>query len=106
MSKKITTINGRYVGNALGYVFDGCHKFYIVEDEADRQTALKSWGVEPKPLTDDMFRKFLLSCPPRFIETVKLEKVVPQTCEADQEVEFEFEDETIGIYSPDAKYEQ
>ena len=107
MSKRITKINGHHVGNALGYVYDGCHKFYIVEDETDKQEAFEMWGASVAPLTDDMFREFLKSCPLRFVYNWKLtDCIVPQTCDMDEDevVEFEFEDGTVGIYDPTADY--
>jgi hypothetical protein len=109
MSKKIVKINGYDVRKALGYVYDGCHKFYIIEDEADKKEALDSWGAPVAPLTDDMFHLFLKSCPLRFVSNWKLDKdIIPQSdeLEKDSPVEFEFEDETIGIYDPDANYEE
>lgn len=103
MSKKIVEINGYDVSKALGYVYDGCHKFYIIEDEADKKEAFDSWGAPVAPLTDDMFHLFLKSCPLRFIHNWKLDKdIIPQ----DSPAEFEFEDGTIGIYDPDASYEE
>ena len=103
--KKITKINGQDVSGALGYVWDGCHKFYIIEDKADAKSQAKEWGDEIKPLTDDMFRRFLSSCPLRFIYNWKLTNyIVPQTQDCDNEIEFEFEDGTIGIYDPEADY--
>lgn len=107
MSKKIVKINGHDVSKALGYVYDGCHKFYIIEDEADKKEAFDMSGADVEPLTDDMFHKFLKSCPLRFIFNWKLTNyIVPQACDMDYaEVEFEFEDGTIGIYDVDAKYE-
>lgn len=107
MSKKIVKINGYDVSKALGYVYDGCHKFYIIEDEADKKEAFDNWGDEPRPLTDDdMFHKFLKSCPLRFVFNWKLTNyIIPQICDMDcAEVEFEFEDGTIGVYDADAKY--
>ena len=107
MSKKIVKINGHDVRKALGYVYDGCHKFYIVEDEADKKEAFDMSGADVEPLTDDMFRKFLKSCPMRFIQNWKLDKyIIPQVFDMDSPVEFEFEDGTIGIYDPDADYEE
>ena len=103
MSKKIVKINGYDVSKALGYVYDGCHKFYIIEDEADKKEAFDMSGADVEPLTDDMFHLFLKSCFLRFVYNWKLDKnIVPQFSSA----EFEFEDGTIGIYDVDAKYEK
>lgn len=108
MSKKIVKINGYDVSKALGYVYDGCHKFYIIEDEADKKEAFDSWGASVAPLTDDMFRLFLKSCPLRFVYNWKLtDDIIPQTCDMyETEFEFEFEDGTIGIYDANADYDR
>lgn len=89
-------INGKKIkGNKFAY--DGCHKIYIIEDDEDLKKALKI-GYDIYDIKE-IEEKYNNSCYLKFINTWKLETVVPQFYEEitnfDEEpkkVVFEYED--------------
>ena len=84
-----TTMAGHLIGGvqvvAESFFFDGCHRFYLVEDEGDL-TCMENDGWD---LTRDLHpieelpTLWETSCPLRFISTVKLAEVVPRCFEGD-----------------------
>ena len=98
MSKRLKSINGHSVANALGYVFDGCHKFYIVEDNEDMETVKREWMPDEVilPLDESMVEAFRKSCPFRFVMNWKLDaEIVPQSA---VKVVFEYEDGSTEVW--------
>lgn len=64
-------INGKLVtGNS--YAYEGCHKIYICENQADEEM-MKSYGYDIYPLStiEETWEK---SCPLRFISNANLDK--------------------------------
>ena len=61
--------------DALGFVWDECHKIYIVEDEDDIQDIQKTWSKDTT-IYDlaELPRVWSKSCPLRFISNWKLTK--------------------------------
>ena len=80
MSKLLKIGNCKISDNIKEFFFDGCHKIYLIEDEADKKLML----TECNYLETDIFSidkledVFNDSCPLRFINTVKLKTIVPQ----------------------------
>lgn len=72
------------------FVYDGCHKIYIVEDKEDIEDVKKTWGEDEIFYNIDELPKIWgETCPLRFISNWKLDKqFVHQCCGA----EFEFID--------------
>ena len=69
-------INGQRV-TAFGFGFDGCHKFYLIENEDDCET-LREYGYRLYKI-DGLPRAWADSCPLRFIDSADLTKTwVPQ----------------------------
>ena len=76
---RLLKIGNYRVDHALGFVYDDCHKIYVVEskDEFDK---MKSYGYcELKPM-GEIERTFVESCPLRFINWADLDRrgIVPQ----------------------------
>ena len=67
----------RYVNDieitAYAFGFDGCHKFYLVENEED-QHMLEELGYTIYKI-EDLPREWAGSCPLRFIDSADLERV-------------------------------
>lgn len=66
-------VNGEFI-NSIGYfAFDGCHKFYMIEDDDDLKLVM-SCGYELHPDTElkKLYEKS--SCGLKFIENVKCSK--------------------------------
>jgi len=100
--RKVTKIGRFNVANALGYFYDGCHKFYIVEDEADRRE-IENMGRNAKirPLDEKIATLFKKSCPLRFIDNWKCTKsIVPQFRER---VSFSLSDGSSIVYEWNAR---
>ena len=69
-------INGQQV-TAYGFGFDGCHKFYLIENEDDCKT-LRKYGYDLYEI-DGLPRAWADSCPLRFIDSADLTRSwVPQ----------------------------
>lgn len=64
-------INGQKV-TAIGFAFDGCHKFYLLENEADCKK-LEGYGYNLYAIAG-LPRAWADSCPLRFIESADLTK--------------------------------
>ena len=77
---KLLKIGYQKIGeNVKQFFYDGCHKFYLVEDEKDKEDMFKNgwsekdlFNIEVLPLI------FNNACPLRFINTCKLKTIVPQ----------------------------
>ena len=80
-------VNGVDVSHCKGFAYNGCHKIYLVETDADIQEATHS-GYMPLHTMDELRKTFVESCPLRFIRWWNLDKppVVPQCAKS---VEFE-----------------
>ena len=72
-------VNGVDVSHCKGFAYDGCHKIYLVETDADIQEATRL-GYMPLHTMDELEKTFVESCPLRFIHWWDLNKpsVVPQ----------------------------
>jgi hypothetical protein len=97
--RRLVSINGKDVSSARGYVYDGCHRFYVIFDEDDADEAMKD-GREILPLDETMFAKFKSSCPLRFIYDWKLDNyILPQSFDCDYaEAEFKYDDGSVDVY--------
>ena len=97
--KKIVKIGNRDVSRARGYIFDNCHKFYIIEDERDLEEAeaeATPSAVRLHPLDEGLFSDFQHSCPLRFISNWRLSVMfVPQFSRT---VVFTYEDGTTARF--------
>ena len=72
------------------FVFDGCHKIYIVEDQDDIASVKEMWGEdEIFHNIDELPSVWNNSCPLRFISNWKLDKQYVRQCHL---AEFEFVD--------------
>jgi hypothetical protein len=84
-----TMMAGHVIGGvqvvAESFFFDGCHRFYLVEDEEDL-TCMENdgWDLTQNlhPI-EDLPTLWETSCPLRFISTVKLVEVVPRCFKGD-----------------------
>lgn len=72
-------INEYVVSDVCSFVYDNCHKIYIVEDNDDIQSVKELWGeneifhaIEELPIV------WQNSCPLRFIDNWKLNKYYVQ----------------------------
>ncbi len=83
-------LENEYEVNAKSFVFDDCHKIYIVEDEDDIEDIKKTWG-ENETFYDikELPKVWNDSCPLRFISNWKLTKQFVRQC---YDAEFEFVD--------------
>ena len=73
--KKIFINDIEVVG--IGFLWDGCHKIYILESEEDKQHAIKESGynkkdVYPLERLEEIYEE---SCSLRFIENYNLDKI-------------------------------
>lgn len=73
------TVNGIPI-NAKEFAYDGCHKIYLIESEADKEEA-RELGYDFLPI-EELERTFMNSCGLEFISTWSLETIVPQCEEA------------------------
>lgn len=65
-------INGKIV-NGKQFVYDNCHKIYIIEDKEDIENVKKVWGKnEIFYNIDELPRIWKETCPLRFISNWKL----------------------------------
>lgn len=64
-------INGQLI-TAIGFAFDGCHKFYLLENDADCK---KMVGLDYNIyLIEGLPEAWVGSCPLRFIDSADLKK--------------------------------
>lgn len=76
---KLLKVGNFKIGNIKEFFYDDCHKIYLVEDENDKKEMFeKGWNEEEIHNIDALEFIFNISCPLRFINTCKLESVVPQ----------------------------
>jgi hypothetical protein len=68
-------INGIEI-DSQEFAYDGCHKIYLIETEADK-TEAKEGGYEILPI-EELEDTFNSSCGLEFISTWSLETIVPQ----------------------------
>ena len=74
-------INNKEV-KGIGFVYDGCHKIYILEDMNDYKKVCKVWGEgEPIYSLEDLEDCYNNSCPLRFISNWKLDVYYVKQCE-------------------------
>lgn len=72
------------------FVFDGCHKIYLVEDMEDVEDVKKKWGKDEKFYSiDELPMIWKETCPLRFISNWKLDKQYVRQC---YDAEFEIID--------------
>lgn len=72
---KVSTVD------ALGFVWDDCHKIYIVEDEDDIQSVRETWNKDETIYKLDRLPEiWSRSCPLRFISNWKLDKDYVSQC--------------------------
>lgn len=82
-------LENEYEVDAELFVFDGCHKIYLVEDEDDIKSVKEMWGENEKLYKiDELPRIWNESCPLRFISNWKLTQQYVRQC---YDAEFEFE---------------
>ena len=70
-----------------GFAFDGCHKIYLLETDADVKNVSNGYKVLP---VEALPETFYLSCPLRFINNWSLTNTYVRQCA--QVVTFEIED--------------
>lgn len=93
--KKLVSINGVTVKTNGFFAFDGCHKMYILESDADESEARDDYGFKILPI-DLLEDTYLNACPLKFISPWCLQgHYVPQGKIAD----FCYEDENQDIES-------
>ena len=78
--KNIKTISGKNVESYTHFLFDGCHKFYLLKSgiltENLKNSGWEQSDVYPIDVLPDMYSK---SCPLRFInEAETFKTIVPQ----------------------------
>lgn len=71
-------INGKRI-DAYGFAFDGCHKFYLIEND-DQAKMLDGYGYRLY-LIEGLPRAWADSCPLRFIEKADFSETVVGQCE-------------------------
>lgn len=71
-------INGTEV-TAYGFAFDGCHKFYLIENDNERRE-LEGYGYRIYKI-EDLPLAWCDSCPLRFILSADLKTVYVAQCE-------------------------
>lgn len=71
-------VNGQLI-KGTKFAFDGCHKFYIIEDEQDEAEAIQI-GYDLYCLCE-LPKYFANSCSLRFINNWKLDKCYVAQCE-------------------------
>lgn len=66
------------------FAYDGCHKIYLLESEEDKVEAIEiGYQIYPVEDLDFIYRK---SCPLKYIDTWKLESIIPQCFEERVEI--------------------
>lgn len=84
----------RYINDieitAYAFGFDGCHKFYLVENEED-QRRLEDLDYTIYKI-DDLPRAWADSCPLRFIDSADLTRVFVPQCEPAEFVGWDIDD--------------
>ena len=80
MSKLLKIGNAKIGEHIKEFFFDGCHKIYLIEDEADKKLFLTEKNYLENDIfsVDELEETFNESCSLRFISTCKLKSIVPQ----------------------------
>lgn len=77
------------------FVWDKCHKIYIIEDNNDLIDCMESWGqlINGEDLFDirDLENIWYKSCPLKFISNWKLDKQYVSQEESFNNIDFRFE---------------
>ena len=73
MKKKLLKVGNYSVAKAHGFVYDGCHKIYVVCSVAEYKE-MKSYGYEKLYPMEQLEQIFAESCPLRFISWADLGK--------------------------------
>ena len=92
---KLLAINKKNVAHCVGFVTDGCHKFYLCESLSQFKSMEEYGYTELCPMTA-LEKSFDSACPLRFIEWADLRKaaVVPQCA---REVTFKYDKKTSTL---------
>ena len=70
---------GRYNIKAKEFFYDGCHKIYLIETPQDKKVFLsRDWEESDIYPIDQLIEIYRTACPLKFIDTCKLETIVPQ----------------------------
>lgn len=78
MGKRVVRINDIDVSEAIGFVYDGCHKIFLVYNQADIDQA-KSYGYEEVLGMDVLYETYRDSCYLRFIQDLtSFRDIIPQ----------------------------
>ena len=98
MSNKLKYVNGVDVSHAIGFVTDGCHKIYLVENE-EQFKEMKQYGYEELCPMSALEKTFDSSCPLRFISWADFHEpdVVPQ-CAARVTFSYEGGKDSVRAY--------
>ena len=86
---------GKHKIKAKEFFYDGCHKIYLIETPQDKKDFLSNGWEECDIYTiDQLIEIYRSSCPLKFINTCKLETIVPQFA---TQVTFNINNEKITI---------
>lgn len=79
MNRKLLRISGVDVRKASGFIFDGCHKIYLLrKNKKAEEDQCRKDGYDIHPMKE-LEQTFTNTCPLRFINWLgTLETVVPQ----------------------------
>ena len=68
-------VNSYELDSSLQFVYDDCHKIYIVEDQDDIDSIKQTWRADETFYNiDELPKIWNNSCPLRFISNLKLDK--------------------------------
>lgn len=74
-------VNKYEVNDLALFVYDGCHKIYIVEDMQDIKSVRETWGKDEIFYNiDELPKIWEITCPLRFISNWKLDKQFVRQC--------------------------
>lgn len=94
----MNSINGISIDEYIGFVFDGCHKIYLVKEE-DIPSVNEIWGngYEDEPVypLEDLPVCYETSCSLRFISSWDLTKHFVRQC--DENAKFIIGDKEITV---------
>lgn len=94
MGKKVVRINDVDVSDALGFVYDGCHKIFLVYSQADIDQA-KSYGYEEVLGMDVLYETYRDSCCLRFVQDfTSFRGIIPQ---GETRSVFMFDDDDVKV---------
>lgn len=83
-------INGIEMGNYLGFVYDGCHKIYMISNEEERCEA-EEYGYKNLYSIDELIECLISTCPLRFIQTWTFDDIILQGAEEIVIEDYDFE---------------